>query len=65
MDVVSLDFSKASDTVSHNILVIKLRKCGTDEWMVKWIENWLTGRAQRVVISGTESVWKPVTSGVP
>jgi len=64
-DVVCLDFSKAFDTVSHNILISKLRKCGLDEWTVRWIENWLNGRAQRVVISDTESSWRPVTSGVP
>jgi len=64
MDVVYLDFSKAFDTVSHKILLRKLRKCGLDEWSVRWIENWLNGRAQRVVISGTESSWRPVTSGV-
>jgi len=32
---------------------------------VKWIENWLNGGAQRVVISGAESGWRLVTSGVP
>ncbi|PKU44707.1 rna-directed dna polymerase from mobile element jockey- hypothetical protein [Limosa lapponica baueri] len=53
MDVVYLDFSKAFDTVSHSILIGKLRKRGLDEWTVKWIENWLKDRAQRVVISGT------------
>ena len=65
MDVVYLDFNKAFDTVSHNILLGKLRKCGLDEWSVRWIENWLNGRAQRVFISSAESSWRPVTSGVP
>jgi len=63
--VVYLDFSKAFDTVSHDILLGKLRKCGLHEWLVKWIENWLNGRTQRVVISGAESSWRLVTSGVP
>jgi len=65
VDVVYLDFSKAFDTVSHNTLTGKLRKHGLDEWTVRWIENWLNGRAQRVVVSGAESSWRHVTSGVP
>ncbi|GAB0182538.1 mitochondrial enolase superfamily member 1 [Grus japonensis] len=51
VDAVYLDFSKASDAVSNNILTSKLMKCGLDEWTVRWIENWLNGRAQRVAIS--------------
>lgn len=47
VDVGYLDFSKALDTVTHNFLIGKLRKCGIDKWAVRWIENWLTGRAWR------------------
>ena len=65
MDVVYLDFRKAFDTVSHNILVMKLRKYDIDEWLVRWTENWLTVQVQRVVISDTGSGWRPVTSSVP
>jgi len=65
VDVVYLDFSKVFDTVSHNILLGKLRKYGLDEWSVKRIENCLKGRIQRVVISGAESSWRPVNSDVP
>ena len=43
----------------------KLRKCGLDEWSVKWIENWLNGRTQRVVISSADSSWRPAASGLP
>lgn len=46
VDVVYLDFRRVIDTVSHNILVMKLRKCGIDEWIVRWIENWMTGIPQ-------------------
>jgi len=55
VDVVYLDFSKALDTVFHNILLGKLSKCGLDEWSVRWTENWLNGRTQRVVVSGAKS----------
>jgi len=64
VDVVYLDFRKAFDTVSHNILLGKLRKYGLDEWSVRWIENRLNGRTQRAVIS-PESSWRPAASGVP
>jgi len=65
VDAVYLDFSKAFNTVSHNIITGKLRKCALDEWSVRWIENWLNGRTQRVVISSAESSWRSAASGVP
>ncbi|CAM4707041.1 unnamed protein product [Lepidochelys kempii] len=65
VDVLFLDFSKAFDTVSHGILVSKLRKYGLDECTIRWVESWLDCRAQRVVINGSMSSWQPVSSGVP
>ncbi|PKU49486.1 rna-directed dna polymerase from mobile element jockey-like [Limosa lapponica baueri] len=64
-DVIYLDFSKAFDTVSHNILIRKLRKCGLDEGAVRWIESWLCDRTQKVVINGAGSSWRSVTSSIP
>ncbi|CAM4499672.1 unnamed protein product [Lepidochelys kempii] len=65
VDVLFLDFSKAFDTVSHSILVSKLRKYGLDECTIRWVESWLDCRARRVVINGSMSSWQPVSSGVP
>ncbi|CAM4553266.1 unnamed protein product [Caretta caretta] len=65
VDMMYLDFSKASDMVSHSILSSKLKKYGLDEWTIRWIESWLDCRAQQVVINGSMSSWQLVSSGVP
>lgn len=62
--VAYLDFSKVFDIVSHNIIIGKLRKCGLHKGTVRWIKNWLYGRAQRLVISRAESSFKLVVSGI-
>ena len=57
MDAVFPDFSEAFDTVPHSILLDKLSSCGMSGFMVRWLKNWLKGRAQRVVVNGAASGW--------
>ncbi|CAM4575853.1 unnamed protein product [Caretta caretta] len=58
VDVLFLDFSKAFDTVSHSILVSKLKKYGLDECTTRWVESWLDCRVSSGVPQG--SVLGPV-----
>ena len=65
VDVTYLDFQKAFDKVPHQRLILKLKSHGMRNSIIKWIEQWLNDRRQRVVVDGEVSSWKPVLSGVP
>lgn len=62
---VFLDFAKAFDKVPHRRLIEKLRAFGISGGLLKWIENFLSRRKQRVILGGSVSKWVEVTSGVP
>ena len=51
VDVIYFDFAKAFDKVSHGKLIIKLRKYGISGNVLNWVQGWLGGRYQRVVIN--------------
>ncbi|CAM4615326.1 unnamed protein product, partial [Caretta caretta] len=65
VDLIYLDFSKASDTIPHGKLLIKLEKIGINMRIERWIRNWLKGRLQWVILKGELSGLRKVTSGVP
>ena len=48
VDVIYLDFQKAFDKVPHGRLLTKLLPHGIVGNILKWIENWLSNRKQRV-----------------
>lgn len=65
IDILYLDFKKAFDKVPHKRLLSKVRALGVVDRAADWIEHWLSGRRQRVVVNGECSEWAPVSSGVP
>ena len=58
VDVVYLDFQKAFDKVPQRRLVGKIRAHSIRGRVLKWIENWLADRKQRVGINGSFSEWQ-------
>ena len=64
-DIIYLDFSKAFDSVNHNLLIHKLKSFGFNGQLLSWMHSYLTNRTQRVILEGNESIWLPVLSGVP
>ena len=62
---VFLDISKAFDKVWHNGLIFKLNQNGISGNLLKFFENYLSNRKQRVVINGSCSDYLPIESGVP
>ena len=65
IDVMYLDFRKAFDKVPHKRLIERLLEIGIKGKLLSWIEEWLKGRKQRVVINSQASQWTEVDRGVP
>ena len=52
VDAIYLDYAKAFDKVDHKLLINKLQLYGFHPKIIKWIESFLTGRTQKVVVDG-------------
>ncbi|KAF2351887.1 Reverse transcriptase domain, partial [Trinorchestia longiramus] len=65
VDLAYLDFQKSFDKVPDERLMDKVEAHGIRGNYSRWIQNWRTGRTQRVVIHDETSDSALVTSGVP
>ena len=62
---VFLDISKEFDKVWHEALLYKLKSMHISGELYNLLENYLSGRFQRVISNGQHSSWKPILAGVP
>lgn len=65
MDCVFLDFKKAFDSVSHELILLKLSSLNIPVNVLLWLKDYFTERKQCVVVNGKNSTYVDVTSGVP
>ena len=62
---VFVDLKKAFDTVNHNILLEKLDYYGIRGVTKNWFESYLNNQKQFVILNGSDSSFKPVSTSVP
>jgi len=65
IDAAILDFAKAFDKVSHHHLIHKLDYYGIRGSLLNWLQSFLQGRSQEVMVEDAHSTTCGVTSGVP
>jgi hypothetical protein len=63
--VILLDMSQVFDSVSHPILLHKLKSVPASSQAVGWFKSYLSGRRQYVRIGSTVSSVLPLSHGVP
>ena len=65
VDVITVDFAKAFDSISHNKLIYKLQFYGICGKVQSWIKEFFNNRLFRVKLNNYKSNRYPVTSSVP
>ena len=62
---VFIDYSRAFDTIDHDILCKELKLYGLDKNSLEWFRNYLNDRTQMVKVNNYLSSTKHVSMGVP
>ena len=65
MHIVFCDVSKAFNKVWHEGLLYKLSSIGICGHLLRWFEDYLSKRQQRVLVRGQTSDWGTIEAGVP
>ena len=63
--IFSFDFSKAFDSVPHDILCSKLKTLDINPYVTNWIISFLQNRKQRVVVDAIVTDYVNINRGVP
>lgn len=60
-----IDFSKAFDTLDHNILLTRLAELNLHSTSLAWFSSYLSNRKQTVIVNNTQSSERDISTGVP
>ena len=63
--IFSFEFSKAFNSVSHRILVSKLRDVDIKPYILNWLISFISNRKQQVVVDNIIPEYIDITRGVP
>ena len=62
---IYLDLKRAFDRCPFKLLIVRLKKAGITNKMLKFINNFLRNRTFKVIANGSISKGRPVLSGTP
>ena len=65
IDAIYLDFAKAFDKVDHGLLLHKLKRMGVKGKLGRWIQTFLKGRTNEVLVGDVKSLTFLLKSGIP
>lgn len=64
--LILFDFRKAFDSISHVVLLRRMRQLNFSDDAIKWFHSYLSGRSQAIIdLEGVPSEFLELTSGIP